>query len=320
MTAVTPAPLLSILLISYNHERYIERALESVLAQNLPGETELVVADDASTDRTLEIIRGFEAKAPHITFRFLATGPNLGITRNYQRAFAACTGRFVAVLEGDDYWTNASKLARQVAFLDEHGECDMCATNFYVYEESKALFTPRIPIQPGHLIFGARDLIRDNIIGNFSTCVYRRIALDRLPPALFELRSYDWIVNICVGMHGLIGFLHAPMSVYRLHAGGTWTQASVIERLQIQRDMIPQYDALTGSVLHETFDELHTALGRQIAFEQIGASAGRPVRRIRRLARGVLSFMPPIVLTVVRALVPPGLIQALHRRLTGNNS
>jgi glycosyltransferase involved in cell wall biosynthesis len=310
-------PPLTVLLVTYNHEPFVARAIESALRQSYPGPLRLLVADDASTDRTLEIVAAAAGRRPDVPVTILPAEPNMGITRNYRRAFAACDGEYVAVLEGDDHWTSPYKLARQVEFLQAHWESDLCSTNYWVHDERSADFRPRMGIGTGHRFLTAQDLVRDNIVGNFSTCVYRRAALERLPPELFEIRSYDWAVNLCVALHGPIGFLDEPMSVYRLHAGGAWTQTGAIERVKIQRALIDDYDRLTGGVLHGEFQALATHLDHLVSIERHRTMGAGTKARIRRVARGVADITPPVLTALARGLTPPRLARLLATRLFG---
>src|SRR5467141_1026888 len=94
----TIKPKLSVLLVTYNHEGYIRQALDSVLMQETDFDFEIVVADDYSQDSTIAVIKEYQAKHPQL--RILSSERNVGITRNYQRGFAACRGEYIAVLEG----------------------------------------------------------------------------------------------------------------------------------------------------------------------------------------------------------------------------
>jgi glycosyltransferase involved in cell wall biosynthesis len=301
-----PAPLLSILLITFNHERYIERALEGVEMQRLVGDVEVIVADDASSDHTVGIIEAWGKRNERFKVRILSTGPNLGITRNYQRAFKAARATYVAILEGDDYWTSPDKLQSQLDFLDQHRECDLCGANYYVLDEAKAKFSLRVLDLHRDVVFGARDLIADNIIGNFSTCMYRRTALDQLPPELFAEYSYDWIINICIGTKGLIGFLHKPMSVYRIHPEGAWSGNTLIRKLEVQRDMLGIYDRITKGLYSDEFDTLRSHLDKAIA--KPDASFGA------RLRRNFRDMFPPIVPYCANWLIPP-LLRRIARQI-----
>lgn len=305
--------MVSVLLVTYNHEGFVSRALESLFKQDYPGTIQVVVADDASKDGTLQKIRAYEGRDPRFVFKYLAADVNVGITKNYQRGFAACAGEYVAVLEGDDYWVTPKKLSRQSAFLDEHWECDLCSVNYFVLNDADATFSERAPIGTGHRLLSARDLIADNLVGNFSTCMYRRSALIALPAGLFEVRSYDWIVNICVASHSLIGFLEEPMSVYRVHSSGAWSNFEQVDKLKLQLGLIPSYNQLTQQRFRAEFSQLEHDLRKAINLARLGHLADG-VRRpaVLSLAR-VRDFVPPILTSIIRACTPPILARLLMR-------
>lgn len=311
MNPMRQTPKLTVLLVTYNHEPYIDQALESLFRQDFSGPIELVVADDASNDATLARIRRHEGRDDRFVFKYLDADTNVGITRNYQRGFAACNSEFVAVLEGDDHWCSPHKLTRQVAFLDSHWECDLCAVNYFVFDEANGTFTERTTPTSGHRLLHARDLIADNLIGNFSTCMYRKSALAALPDALFNLRSYDWIVNICVSSRSLIGFLQEPMSVYRVHAGGAWSNQSQLDKLRLQLELIPQYDQLTQQRFHTAFKALERSLARAIRLQRIELPRRGVLNALAAAAHLLHDLSPPLLTAIARALTPP----ALARRL-----
>jgi glycosyltransferase involved in cell wall biosynthesis len=104
--SVLSKPELSIILITYNQSAYIERAIQGLLSQDYDfKKTEIVVADDFSTDNTLDLIKRLLPENAFFRIRYLDCSINHGITRNYERSIAACEGEFIAILEGDDYWT-----------------------------------------------------------------------------------------------------------------------------------------------------------------------------------------------------------------------
>ncbi|WP_263217569.1 glycosyltransferase [Pseudomonas atacamensis] len=304
---------ISVLLVAYNHEKHIRQALNSLFGQVFDGIIELVVADDKSTDRTLSIIKEYEGADSRFIFKYLDCSENLGITQNYKRGFAACTSEFVAVLEGDDYWISPRKLQRQVCFLTEHWEADVCSVNYYVYEEDRAQLSPRVPPSAGHRFISARELIADNVVGNFSTCMYRRSALNRLPEGLFDIKSYDWITNIVLARTSLIGFLEEPMSVYRLHGSGVWTKTPHLDKLKTQLAILPAYDSLTDNVFHDDFERLSNHLRHTISVAQLGhvaESVGKPVFRV---IPTLVSLMPPLFIMVIKLLVPVPVMNLLAR-------
>lgn len=318
-----PTPSLTILLISFNHAGYIQRALDGIAAQAYEGDIEVVVADDGSTDATLGIIDRWAQLNPRFSCKFLPKQANMGVTRNYARAFSACRQEdFVAVLEGDDYWIHPRKLAQQVEFLSEHLECNLCSTNYFVFDETEENLVTRVPVADGYALLDVRSLIADNVVGNFSTCVYRPKVLQSLRPDLFELKAYDWITNICVSRKALIGFLNTPMSVYRLHGGGAWSAHSTKRKLEQQRDVIGDYDRITDGVYQAEFVLLRERLERAIENHGEEAKAladGRPAiatpasSRTPLRSRTLLNLCPPIVLLVARLLVPPLGVQKIKK-------
>lgn len=317
---IAPAPSLTVLLVSFNHAGYIQRALDGIAAQIYQGDIEVVVADDGSTDATVDIIDKWAQQNPRFHYRPLPRQGNLGVTRNYARAFAACREEdFVAVLEGDDYWIHPRKLAQQVEFLMEHLECNLCSTNYFVFDEVDENMVTRAPVSEGYALLDVRSLIADNLVGNFSTCVYRPKVLHSLEPGLFDLKAYDWIINICISRKAFIGFLRTPMSVYRLHGGGAWSAHSTKRKLEQQRDVIDDYDRITHGVYRAEFLLLRDRLER--AIEDQGEDAkvladGLPViatppRARAALPRTLLNLCPPIVLLLARLFVPPLVVQKM---------
>lgn len=310
---------LSVLLVTYNHENYIRIALDSLFNQKFDGLIELVIADDESSDNTISIIQEYENIDDRFIFKYLKNAKNMGITKNYQRGFSQCTGNYVAVLEGDDYWINPFKLQQQIDFLDIHLECNLCSVNYFVFQEEIAYYYPRIPVGSNYRLISARELIADNIVGNFSTCMYRKTALDNLPEKLFETTSYDWIINICIAHESFIGFLETPMSVYRLHTSGTWTQKSNVEKLQQQLNLIPIYDELTKKVFHRNFEDLASHLNNMIIGTQINDTLIDVIAPVSGKLSKIKGFIPPIILMLINLIIPPIIKQKLIKILKGRS-
>jgi glycosyltransferase involved in cell wall biosynthesis len=119
---------ISVCIVTYNHEPYIRACLEGAVSQQLNCEYEIVIGEDCSTDNTLAICEEFEQKYPNI-IKLLKTPTNLGMMQNGARTAAACDGDYVAVCEGDDYWTDPHKLQRQFDFLEANPDYSMIAEN-----------------------------------------------------------------------------------------------------------------------------------------------------------------------------------------------
>src|SRR6267378_159018 len=118
---------LSVVMVTYNHERYIAQALSSVVAQRTNFDFEIIVAEDCSTDGTRAIVMDFARRYPGKILPLLRER-NLGMMRNFKEALAASSGSYVALLDGDDYWIREDKLQAQVDFLDSHPDHAVCCT------------------------------------------------------------------------------------------------------------------------------------------------------------------------------------------------
>src|ERR1043165_4994889 len=113
------SPLVSVCMITYNHEAFIEKAITSVLDQKTNFPFEVIVCDDKSTDDTNRICETFSGRN---NFRLISNQTNVGPWKNLEQAFKAARGKYIALLEGDDYWTYAGKLQYQFDFLEEYPE------------------------------------------------------------------------------------------------------------------------------------------------------------------------------------------------------
>ena len=125
--------VVSIVCNTYNHELYIRDALDSFLSQKTNFPFEILVFDDASTDKTANIIRSYEEKYPDIIKPVYQTVNqySLGLMPGKQNRERA-TGKYIAICEGDDYWCDCNKLQKQVDYMESHPDCTFCFTNGYV--------------------------------------------------------------------------------------------------------------------------------------------------------------------------------------------
>ena len=119
--------MLSVIMTTYNHERYIAHAIESVLRQQTSFRIEIVIGEDCSTDRTLNIAEDYRLQYPE-AIRIVRSESNVGWRENYRRTIAAARGKYIAMLDGDDYFTHRKKLQMQVDMLEADATLGMCYT------------------------------------------------------------------------------------------------------------------------------------------------------------------------------------------------
>lgn len=190
-------PMVSVALVTYKHEAYIREALDSILMQRVNFSYEIVVGDDCSPDGTQDILREYADRHPG-RFVLLLREKNLGATANSYDIKCHCTGRYIAQLEGDDFWTDPDKLQKQVDFLEAHPEYIGTAHMHNVVDENSC------PIkgingycEPGR--FTMKDyLVEGNLPGQTATLVYRNIYRNPLHDYSIEARAHDFRSDVTV--------------------------------------------------------------------------------------------------------------------------
>ena len=134
-------PLVSVCMTTYNHEAYLARAIEGVLAQQTSFGVELVLGEDCSTDGTRALCEAYAAKYPG-RIRLVTSAQNVGWRANYRRTFEACRGKYVAYCDGDDWWTEPRKLQMQVDLMEADSACGMCYTGADQYWQADGVLKP----------------------------------------------------------------------------------------------------------------------------------------------------------------------------------
>jgi hypothetical protein len=291
--------LVSVLLITYNQERYIEQAIESVLAQKVDFDYEIVIGDDHSTDRTSEIAGAYAAKHPHI--RHERRTKNLGAPGNYVETSNSCRGKYIAWLAGDDYWCDGDKLQEQADMLESDPTLAISFTQAHYLDEDTGEVRQTLP--QGVL---ARTALKDLLAHNYipaTTVMYRREPIEPLPEWMRDLKAQDYASHLLSALHGDIGFIQKPMTMYRVHGAGVWSkegrlrqiphEIAVYERLKghVPEDALPVLDyskrALHFDLARQLLrkDELAEARKHiQLAMDPVPGSAPIPARRLLRVA------------------------------------
>lgn len=214
---------------TYNQEGYIDAALTSAIRQLGNFSHEILVSSDGSTDTTRDKIRDWCRRYP-LLIRDLSADRNVGISGNFRRLFDAASGDYIAILEGDDLWTDAEKLEKQSAFLRSNPDCSMVFSMIRVRQlpSGKDSFLDR-QTSLGTSRLTGEDFLADpsmNLIANFSCCMLKTALVRQLPDRLFRQRFNEIAMAFFFERFGPIGFLKEEMSIYHQHAGGVWTGIS----------------------------------------------------------------------------------------------
>jgi glycosyltransferase involved in cell wall biosynthesis len=283
----------SVLMITYNQEAFIAQAIRSALMQITNFDYEIVIGDDCSTDGTRDIVADLARRHPS-KIRPLFQDIHLGVNRNLMATLKVCIGQYVAILEGDDYWTTRNKLQLQVDFLDSHPDYSVCFHNVQVVYQGEC--------SPSHLYHVDAQpetrTIEELLVGNFiNTCsvMFRRDPRKELPSRFCSLHMGDWPLHVLNAQCGKIGYLNAVMAAYRVHDKGVWSLIGRLRQLEIEADAMdflygvlnPPYRRLAYPLLLKRLYYLSEEHGRMGDHNQAKRYLKRYVR-IRLGARDVL--------------------------------
>jgi glycosyltransferase involved in cell wall biosynthesis len=224
------APCVSVVLRTYDHEPFIAQAIESVLIQRADFPFELVIAEDCSTDGTRGIVKEYAERAPHL-IKAVLPERNLGHGEIFRLALEEASGDFVAYLDGDDYWTSTTKLARQVEFLARNRECASCFHDVSLIYDKAGLPSGTVTPRLGEGRFSLEEILMECFVPAPSM-MFRRTVANELPQWVFESAWIDWLIHIKAAEHGPIGYLPEALAAYRVHRGGMFSALDRVTQLE----------------------------------------------------------------------------------------
>lgn len=251
---------ISVAISTYNHEAYLEQAIESVLMQKTAYPYDVLVVDDCSTDGTTAIVKTYVQRYPD-RVRAIVHPANKGSIASFIELVTGVTGDYVATLEGDDYWIDEDKLQIQVDYLEANPHFVLCGHNCIVRNEWTG--TERIKVQSGRdVTLTTRSLI-DFVIPTASM-VFRNHLIDQWPASLFAAGFEDRPLAIMLSQLGEVRYLSRAMSVYRVHAGGLWSGSYIVDPTQDVLETTPEgygklmqfWDALRPYLDHQHDDRI----------------------------------------------------------------
>lgn len=258
-----------IVLITYNQEKYISEAVDSILMQEVGNDIKLklIIADDCSTDNTVDIILD-KIKILSYPYKILDTTNNLGISKNYKRAFDECDGDYIVILEGDDYWTSPYHIENHVRFLNRHRCCSLSMNRLIVKYESNSEFTfyPWNAQEEYVFIDTKTQIMYGNQLGNLSACVLCTSCVKKIPSSLYELSIADWMLGIMLSQYGLLVLLKEPTSVYRINSRSTWSSLSKEEQHKKLIKSSIDYDTFLNGKFHHYWEFYRKNLNSKPSF------------------------------------------------------
>ena len=234
-------PLVSICTITYNHAPYIRQCLDGILKQKTLFSFEILIHDDASTDDTANIIREYEARYPNVIQPIYQTENQYskGISFISKFNFERARGKYIAMCEGDDYWTDPLKLQKQVDFLENHPDYSICGGRYHLLKEGAELSEQDWMIRGMAKYPRGRTVTLDDIYDHYLfwilTVCFRRDSIE----SVYQFQQFKDDVLYAVTLERGKGFVFPDyFGVYRLHQGGIWTGKSALEKLRMNETFL----------------------------------------------------------------------------------
>ena len=261
-------PLVSIIVPTFNHAKFIAQTLDGILMQKTNFSYEILIGDDASKDTNAEIIHTYQQTYPQIIKAFLHTenlGPKepreLGGKNNVAFLFKQAKAPYIALCEGDDYWTDEYKLQKQIDFLEQNPAYALCHHQMeIIYEDGSpsTLFNTNNQVDTSSLEYLLGD--ESWILGTAST-VFRNTIQGNFPDWWMQTASGDLGIFILVSQFGKIKYLPQKMGVYRKHHGGMTnihTPQNIIfleNRMKMFENLKPYFAGKYDIILDKTIEK-----------------------------------------------------------------
>lgn len=246
------SPFCAVWMVTYNHEKYLGQAIEGVINQKTNFPVKLFIGEDCSTDKTREICIHYAEKYPDKVTLLL--NPKNNILKNALNTYNACFqsgANYIAMCEGDDYWTDPLKLQKQIDFLEANKDFSICFHAMNFINESNPEQVPT----PAYLKKPEITTIEDLCLGNYiytASCVFRNGLIPTLPEWYCKFPLGDWPLHLMNAEHGKIKFINEKMAVYRIHGKGIWSQ---LEGIKLEKQCLTVID-----ICKTNFDRKYTPL------------------------------------------------------------
>ncbi|MEI6056470.1 MAG: glycosyltransferase [Lentisphaerota bacterium] len=236
-------PLVTICCITYNHENFISEAIDSFLIQKTTFPIEIIIHDDASTDNTAVIVQEYAKKYPELITAILQKenqfSKGINIPATYVRPKAR--GKYLALCEGDDFWTDPLKLQKQVDFLEANPDYSICFTKVASMKDGKIVDNDLYDKYYKGILGDRTEFFFEDILTRcfIQTCtvVIRKDSI-RFRDWINDLAFGDWPLFLLAATSKKIKYIKEPMAVYRIHKDGVW---SSLPRLNQCREDIKFY-------------------------------------------------------------------------------
>jgi glycosyltransferase involved in cell wall biosynthesis len=304
----------SIVVPSYNYERYLREAIESVLSQSF-RDWELIIVDDGSSDASVEVIRSYQESHPErIRLHEHQDGENHGLSRTYRLGFENSRGDYVALLEADDFWHDPDSLAARVEVLDRHRDVSVVYSGVEMSGEEAVKKKLRGDIRKWKLPYADLEdrafyafpfLLEKNLVLTCSCAMMRRSLLERIDPMTSHDAWFDWWMLAQLSVMGKFFYIADKKTTWRVH------RTSYIHRFNSQIDLYQESCAFLDRIFEfmKTYSKRdECANGDRLLIEELRKELrSRETRRkLDFLARVVKLPLKKALAHLQRHDLPPG--------------
>lgn len=223
---------ISVLSLVYNHENYLKDFFNGIINQSNFFELELIIGVDKSEDRSLEICYCYQKKYPE-NIVVLEHKTRVGMFQNFISTYARCKGEYIAICEGDDYWTDNNKISKQVKALENHPGSVLCFTDIAMFDEEENAFVKSWAILNKDIYY-IDDLIKANIITT-CTVVFKNLTPVEKLNSFAKLDMMDWPLHVLTLLNGYAICLHEKTAVYRQSLKSIYSKNSMFVHLEKKR-------------------------------------------------------------------------------------
>lgn len=315
-------PVVSISVLTYNHEKYIRQALDSFLSQEVDFPFEILIHDDASTDRTQEIIHEYEEKYPDKIYAICQTENQyskgiFSVSANFN--FPRARGKYIAFCEGDDYWIDNTKLQKQVDYMESHSECSMyihaadlvTVDNVYIRDSRPYSKDCELTVY---------EVINERELYPSASMLFRTEYVQTLPEFYYNAPVGDVPLHLYMVTKGYVYYKNDKMSAYRLGGADSWTTNLLSDKTRERtrqhnrklQTMYEEFDVYTNYKYHESVDYTikRLQLGYLLDGEEFkeALSANFKEQRKRELSRKEIFYI------YIRLLIPKEVYKKLWKR------
>jgi glycosyltransferase involved in cell wall biosynthesis len=226
-------PDVSIAMLTYNHSNYIVNAIEGILMQQTDYTYKIIIAEDCSTDNTREIIIKYQNKYPD-KFKLILQDKNVGPQINNYNLLTNLEGKYIAALEGDDYWIDPLKLQKQLDFLENNPDYGIVFTDYILIDKNNIQIRDnkidkiRDLYKSGNVFF---DLLQGNFIPTLTVCL-RKEALDPLLYLMNKPHIIDYWIWFHISIFFKVKYLPSITAAYRRHQSGLTSDINISDHLK----------------------------------------------------------------------------------------